>query len=208
MLNFDPVAAEIVSGVWGTQLLSTASASWQHYCTASIVVGVSQTLRRWTEGATYVRHGDHHVGHWPTFLVNDFIAQITTDTASSFTYCGTEVPETLTLNATTVVLTFVSDYAVTETGFKIQFKVQSAESTGTKTISNHITLRFVNSARAISANINGSYSFLHCMKNIIYQNGWAYYSMLLAYWEYIKKNLKSPHSRSHRPLQQHSTYDL
>jgi len=32
-------------------------------------VGVSQTLRRWTEGATYVRQGDHHVGHWPTFLV-------------------------------------------------------------------------------------------------------------------------------------------
>ena len=32
-----------------------------------IVVVVSQTLRRWTEGATYVRQGDHHVGHWPTF---------------------------------------------------------------------------------------------------------------------------------------------
>ena len=34
-----------------------------------VVVGVSQTLRRWTESATYVRQGDHHVGHWPTFLV-------------------------------------------------------------------------------------------------------------------------------------------
>jgi len=32
-------------------------------------VGVSQTLRRWTEGATYIWQGDHHVGHWPTFLV-------------------------------------------------------------------------------------------------------------------------------------------
>ena len=32
-----------------------------------LVVGVSQTLRRWTEGATYIRQGDHHVGHWPTF---------------------------------------------------------------------------------------------------------------------------------------------
>ena len=32
-----------------------------------LVVGVSQTLRRWTEGATDVRQGDHHVGHWPTF---------------------------------------------------------------------------------------------------------------------------------------------
>jgi len=35
----------------------------------SQVVSVSQTLRRWTEGATYVLQGDHHVGHWPTFLV-------------------------------------------------------------------------------------------------------------------------------------------
>jgi len=33
------------------------------------VLGVSQTLRRWTEGATYIRQGGHHVGHWPTFLV-------------------------------------------------------------------------------------------------------------------------------------------
>jgi len=35
----------------------------------TLVVGVSQTLRRWTEGASYIRQGDHHVGHWPTFLV-------------------------------------------------------------------------------------------------------------------------------------------
>jgi len=34
-----------------------------------IAVGVSQTLRRWTEGATCIRQGGHHVGHWPTFLV-------------------------------------------------------------------------------------------------------------------------------------------
>jgi len=34
-----------------------------------LVVGVSQTLRRpWT----CVRQGDHHVGHWPTFLVLSF----------------------------------------------------------------------------------------------------------------------------------------
>jgi len=26
-----------------------------------VVVGVCQTLQRWTEGATYVRQGDHHV---------------------------------------------------------------------------------------------------------------------------------------------------
>jgi len=34
----------------------------------TVVVGVSQTLRHWTEGATYIRQGGHHVGHWPTFL--------------------------------------------------------------------------------------------------------------------------------------------
>jgi len=34
-----------------------------------VVVGISQTLRRWIEGATYVRQGDHHDEHWPTFLV-------------------------------------------------------------------------------------------------------------------------------------------
>jgi len=33
-----------------------------------LVVGVSQTLQRWTEGATYIRQGGHHVGHWLTFL--------------------------------------------------------------------------------------------------------------------------------------------
>jgi len=30
-------------------------------------VSASQTLRRWAHGATYIRQGDHHVGHWPTF---------------------------------------------------------------------------------------------------------------------------------------------
>jgi len=33
------------------------------------VVGVSQTLRHWTEGATYIRQGGHHIGQWLTFLV-------------------------------------------------------------------------------------------------------------------------------------------
>ena len=40
-----------------------------------LVVGVSQTLRRWTEGATYIRQGDHHVGHWTTFLVSIEVAK-------------------------------------------------------------------------------------------------------------------------------------
>jgi len=31
------------------------------------VVGVSKTLQHSTEGAIYIRQGDHHVGHRPTF---------------------------------------------------------------------------------------------------------------------------------------------
>jgi len=39
---------------------------------STLVVNVSQTLRRWTEGATYIRQGGNDVGHWPTFLVLSF----------------------------------------------------------------------------------------------------------------------------------------
>jgi len=53
LVNFG-LAAEIVSLVWGTP----------H---GTLVVGDDETLRRWTEGATYIRQGGHHVGHWPTF---------------------------------------------------------------------------------------------------------------------------------------------
>jgi len=35
----------------------------------TLVESVDQTLRRWTEGATYIRQGGQHVGHRPTFLV-------------------------------------------------------------------------------------------------------------------------------------------
>jgi len=34
---------------------------------STLAASVSQTLCRWTQGATYIRQGDHHVGHWPTF---------------------------------------------------------------------------------------------------------------------------------------------
>jgi len=30
-------------------------------------LGISQTLWRSAEGATYIRQGGHHIGHWPTF---------------------------------------------------------------------------------------------------------------------------------------------
>ena len=69
MVNFGPLAAEIVSLVWGTPANSNGFGVLAALLHGILVVGVSQTLRRWTEGATYIRQGGHHVGHWPTFLV-------------------------------------------------------------------------------------------------------------------------------------------
>jgi len=64
-----PTRAEICWRVWGTP----GNFNWFRVLAAlvhgTLVAGVSQTLRRWTEGATYIRQGGHHVGHWPTFLV-------------------------------------------------------------------------------------------------------------------------------------------
>jgi len=66
IVNFGPLTAEIGPVVWGTP----ANFNGFHLLAALLhdtpVVGVSQTLRRWTKGATYIRQGGHHVGHWPT----------------------------------------------------------------------------------------------------------------------------------------------
>ena len=63
------LAAEIGLPVWGTPPNFNGLRVLAALLHGSQVVSVSQTLRRGTEGATYVRQGDHHVGHWPTFLV-------------------------------------------------------------------------------------------------------------------------------------------
>jgi len=73
MVKFGPLAAEIGSLVWGTPAKFNgfrvlASAALLHgSLVSSSAVGVSQALRRWTEGATYIRQGGHHVGQWPRF---------------------------------------------------------------------------------------------------------------------------------------------
>ena len=67
MVNFGLLAAEILSGVWGTPATFNGFRVLAALLHGSQVVGVSQTLRRSTEDATYVRQGDLHVGHWPTF---------------------------------------------------------------------------------------------------------------------------------------------
>ena len=67
-VNFGLLTAEICWRVWGIP----ANFNGFHILAAllhgTLVVGISQTLWRWTEGATYIRHGGH-VGLWPTFLV-------------------------------------------------------------------------------------------------------------------------------------------
>ena len=67
MANFGPLAAEIVSLVWGTPANFNGFRVLTALLHGTLVVGVSQTLRRCTEGATCIRQSSHHVGHWPTF---------------------------------------------------------------------------------------------------------------------------------------------
>jgi len=67
IVNFGPLTAEIGSGVWGTATNFNGFCVFGSFTARHLVVGVSQTLRRLTEGVTYVRQGDHQVGHWPTF---------------------------------------------------------------------------------------------------------------------------------------------
>ena len=69
MVNLGPFSAEIGLPLWGTPAYFNGFRVLAALLHGTLVVGVSQTLRRLTEGATYVRQGDHHVWHWPTFLL-------------------------------------------------------------------------------------------------------------------------------------------
>ena len=69
IVNFGPLAPEICWRVWGTPANFNGFRVLAALLHSALVVDVSQTLRHWTEGATYIRQGGHHVGHWPTFLV-------------------------------------------------------------------------------------------------------------------------------------------
>jgi len=66
--NFGPLTAEIGLPVWSTRAHFNGFRDLAALLHGTVVAGVSQTLRRWTEGATYIRQGGHHVGHWRTFL--------------------------------------------------------------------------------------------------------------------------------------------
>jgi len=68
MVNFGLLTAEICWRVLDTPANFNGFRVLAALLHGTVVVGASQTLRRWTEGATCIRQGGHHVGHWPTFL--------------------------------------------------------------------------------------------------------------------------------------------
>jgi len=55
MANFGPVAAEICRRVWGTPTHFNGFRFLAALLHGTLVVDASQTMRRWTEGATYIR---------------------------------------------------------------------------------------------------------------------------------------------------------
>jgi len=69
MANFDRLTAEIGLPVWNTPANFNGFRVLAALLHGTVVVDVSESLRRSTEGATYIRQGGHHVGRWPTFLV-------------------------------------------------------------------------------------------------------------------------------------------
>jgi len=66
MVNFGSLTAEICWQVWGTPANFNGFRVLAALLHGTVVVGVSQKLRRKTEGATYIWQGGHYVGHWPT----------------------------------------------------------------------------------------------------------------------------------------------
>jgi len=89
MVNFGPLG----SVVWGTP------ANFNGFCVlaallhGTLVVGVSQTLRRWTEGATYIRQGGHHVGQCPHSSFQCFVStrKVIQNTAISISNVDCEI---------------------------------------------------------------------------------------------------------------------
>jgi len=63
MVNFGPLAAKIGPIVLGTQANFNVFRVLAALLHGTPAVGVSQTLRRSTEAATYIRQGGHHFGH-------------------------------------------------------------------------------------------------------------------------------------------------
>jgi len=75
-VNFGPLAVEIYWWVWSTPANFSRFRVLAASLHGTLLEGVSQTVRRWTEGATYIGQRGYHVGHWPTFLVSVVIFQL------------------------------------------------------------------------------------------------------------------------------------
>jgi len=67
MVNFGPLASKIDPVVWGTPPNCIGFRVLSALLQGILVVGVSQTLRRWTEGATYIRKATITLGIGPHF---------------------------------------------------------------------------------------------------------------------------------------------
>jgi len=66
MMNISSLAAEIGPVVWGTPANFNGFRVLAALLHGTPAMGVSPSLRRRTEGATYIQQGGHHVGHRPT----------------------------------------------------------------------------------------------------------------------------------------------
>jgi len=73
MVNVGLLTAKICWRVWGTPANFNGFRVLAALLHGTLVAGVSKILWRWTEGSTYIRQGGHHVGHWPTFLVQSVL---------------------------------------------------------------------------------------------------------------------------------------
>jgi len=70
MVNIGQLAADIGLVVWRTPANFNGFRGFPVLAAllhGTPAVGVSQSLRRWTEDATDIRQGGFHVGHRPTF---------------------------------------------------------------------------------------------------------------------------------------------
>ena len=73
MVNIGPLTTEIGPVVWGTAADFNGFRVLAALLQGTPAVGISQSLRRWTQGATYIRQGGHHVGDRSTFWFLQFL---------------------------------------------------------------------------------------------------------------------------------------
>jgi len=69
MANFGPLTTEIGLPVWGTPANFNRFRVLAALLHGTLLVGVSEPVRRWIEGATYIRQGDHHVGPHSSLII-------------------------------------------------------------------------------------------------------------------------------------------